>query len=64
MLAFYTQDLIVFGPGAALPTTTHRHVHIFRRQLDGHWNGWRLMENSSDPAPAPAAAPAAPKPAG
>lgn len=35
-----------------------RHIHMFRRQADGSWKGWRLMENSEDPAtsPVPAAA--------
>jgi ketosteroid isomerase-like protein len=34
-----------------------RHIHIFRRQADGSWKGWRLMENTEDPpgVPAPAA---------
>jgi ketosteroid isomerase-like protein len=38
-----------------------RHIHIFRRQPDGSWKGWRLMENSQDPAasPVPPPAPAA-----
>jgi len=41
-----------------------RHIHIFRRQPDGSWKGWRLMENSADPAtaaqPAQASGPALP----
>jgi ketosteroid isomerase-like protein len=28
-----------------------RHIHIFRRQADGSWKGWRLMENSETSAP-------------
>lgn len=38
-----------------------RHIHIFKRQPDGSWKGWRLMENSADPAtsPIPPAAPPA-----
>jgi hypothetical protein len=40
-----------------------RHIHMFKRQPDGSWKGWRLFENSEDPAsspvPPPAAAPAA-----
>jgi ketosteroid isomerase-like protein len=47
-------------------TIEGRHIHIFKRQPDGSWKGWRLMENSADPAtspiptaPAPAPAPAA-----
>ncbi len=34
------------------PVATARHVHIFKRQSDGSWKGWRLMENSADPATA------------
>lgn len=51
------------NPAAAL-TLKGRHVHIFRRQADGSWKGWRLMENSTDATPpaAPAAAPAAQAP--
>jgi ketosteroid isomerase-like protein len=30
-----------------------RHIHMFKRQADGSWKGWRLMENSADPASAP-----------
>ena len=30
-----------------------RHIHIFKRQPDGSWKGWRLMENSADPATSP-----------
>ena len=37
---------------AFAPVVTARHVHIFRREADGQWKGWRLMENSSDPASA------------
>ena len=39
-----------------------RHIHIFKRQPDGSWKGWRLMENSADPASPPV--PPAPAPAG
>jgi len=35
-----------------------RHIHMFRRQADGSWKGWRLMENSADPAGAPQPPPA------
>jgi ketosteroid isomerase-like protein len=37
-----------------------RHIHVFLRQRDGSWKGWRLMENSTDPATAPQAAPVRP----
>jgi uncharacterized protein (TIGR02246 family) len=46
---------------AFVPVVTARHVHIFRREADGKWKGWRLMENSSDPATA-LLPPAPPKP--
>jgi ketosteroid isomerase-like protein len=36
-----------------------RHVHIFKRQTDGSWKGWRLMENSEDPATNPVPPPPA-----
>ncbi|MEO8306590.1 MAG: nuclear transport factor 2 family protein [Pseudomonadota bacterium] len=35
-----------------VPVVTARHIHIFRREADGKWKGWRLMENSADPATA------------
>jgi uncharacterized protein (TIGR02246 family) len=34
---------------AMVPVVTARHIHIFRREADGSWKGWRLMENSTDP---------------
>ena len=34
---------------AFVPVVTARHEHIFRREADGSWKGWRLMENSADP---------------
>jgi len=37
----------------AQPMIVGRHIHIFRRQADGSWKGWRLMENSEDPATSP-----------
>jgi len=37
----------------AKPMIVGRHIHIFRRQADGRWKGWRLMENSEDPATSP-----------
>lgn len=42
-------------------TIEGRHIHIFKRQPDGSWKGWRLMENSADPATSPI--PPAPAPA-
>jgi ketosteroid isomerase-like protein len=38
---------------AAQPLLSGRHIHIFKRDADGSWKGWRLMENSPDPATAP-----------
>jgi ketosteroid isomerase-like protein len=46
---------------AFVPVVTARHVHIFRREADGNWKGWRLMENSADPKTA-LLPPAPPKP--
>lgn len=43
--------------GAELAKAGGRHIHIFKRQADGQWKGWRLMENSPD-----AAAPTGPPP--
>lgn len=37
---------------AMVPVVTARHIHIFRREADGSWKGWRLFENSADPASA------------
>jgi ketosteroid isomerase-like protein len=47
------------APGQAM-SIDGRHIHIFKRQPDGSWKGWRLMENSADPATAPIPPPAAP----
>ena len=44
-------------------TMEGRHIHIFKRQPDGSWKGWRLMENSADPATAPIPPASAPAPA-
>jgi ketosteroid isomerase-like protein len=38
--------------GAQLAQVGGRHIHIFKRQPDGSWKGWRLMENSPDAVPA------------
>jgi ketosteroid isomerase-like protein len=43
--------------GTVLQTISGRHIHIFKRESDGSWKGWRLFENSADPVPAAAAAP-------
>ncbi len=43
--------------GAVLQTVSGRHIHIFKREADGSWKGWRLFENSADPVPATAATP-------
>jgi ketosteroid isomerase-like protein len=47
---------------AFVPVVKARHIHIFRRDSDGSWKGWRLFENSADPAtallPPPQAMPA------
>ena len=53
-----TYVLEVAAPDGAAPPMKigGRHIHIFRRQGDGSWKGWRLMENSADPATAPTAA--------
>jgi uncharacterized protein (TIGR02246 family) len=37
---------------AFAPVVKARHVHIFKRDADGSWKGWRLIENSADPATA------------
>ena len=42
-------------------SATGRHIHIFRRQADGAWKGWRLMENTETNTPViPVPAAAAP----
>ena len=38
---------------AAGPVLGGRHIHIFKREADGSWKGWRLMENTAEPAVAP-----------
>lgn len=48
--------------GTVAPPLGGRHIHIFRREADGSWKGWRLMENSAEPAAAAAAPAAAQKP--
>jgi ketosteroid isomerase-like protein len=41
------------------PLMEGRHIHIFRREADGSWKGWRLMENSADPRTSPLSLPPA-----
>jgi hypothetical protein len=52
-------DMADKASGAQVGSITNRHVHIFKRQPDGRWLGWRLMENSAEGPPAvpPEAAP-------
>ncbi len=50
----YTAEISSKATGALLQTVTNRHIHIFKRQPDGHWKAWRLMENATSPSrPAP-----------
>jgi uncharacterized protein (TIGR02246 family) len=57
----YSLDIADKSSGAPVANVGGRHIHIFKRQADGQWKGWRLMENSPDPAPP---APPAPPPTG
>jgi ketosteroid isomerase-like protein len=41
----YTAEISSKATGALLQTVTNRHIHIFKRQPNGHWQAWRLMEN-------------------
>jgi ketosteroid isomerase-like protein len=45
----YTAKISSKATGALLQTVTNRHIHIFKRQPDGHWKAWRLMENATSP---------------
>ena len=54
----YAIEMTDKATGAALPPISGRHVHLFKREADGGWKGWRLMENSAEAATAPAPAPA------
>jgi uncharacterized protein (TIGR02246 family) len=49
----YAVEVVDPATNGAQPVSTGRHIHMFRRQADGSWKGWRLMENSADPGPAP-----------
>ena len=56
----YTATISSKATGALLQSVTNRHIHIFKRQPDGHWKAWRLMENATSPSrPGSPAAPAA-----
>lgn len=57
----YQLELTDKATGNPMGTMGGRHIHIFKREADGSWKGWRLMENSAEPA-APAAPAATPKP--
>jgi len=46
----YTAKISSKASGELLQTVTNRHIHIFKRQPDGHWKGWRLMENATSPS--------------
>jgi uncharacterized protein (TIGR02246 family) len=43
----YRIEMTDKATGAAAPPLGGRHIHIFKREADGSWRGWRLMENSS-----------------
>lgn len=57
-LAYERGTYFIEVPGAdAASAATRiggRHIHIFRRQADGQWKGWRLMENQAEAAGADA----------
>jgi ketosteroid isomerase-like protein len=48
----YHVEAAPLGTNAMVPLTTARHIHIFRRQADGEWKGWRLFESNSEATPA------------
>ena len=41
----YTAEISSKATGELLQSVTNRHIHIFKRQPNGHWQAWRLMEN-------------------
>jgi ketosteroid isomerase-like protein len=53
----YTIDISDKATATAVQSITARHIHIFKREADGSWKGWRLMENSAEPATATAPPP-------
>jgi ketosteroid isomerase-like protein len=57
----FTMDMADKASGTRVGSVTNRHVHIFKREPDGRWMGWRLIENSATaPLAIPVAAPAKP----
>jgi ketosteroid isomerase-like protein len=48
----YTLKISDRTSGKVLQETKNKHIHIFKRQSDGTWKTWRMMVNSSEPAPA------------
>ena len=56
----YTAEITSKATGALVQTVTNRHIHIFKRQPDGHWKTWRLMENTTAPSRPPPSTQAAP----
>ncbi len=49
----YAVELVDPATNEVKPLLGGRHIHMFKRDADGSWKGWRLMENSPDPATAP-----------
>lgn len=49
----YRVETMDKATSAAGPVLGGRHIHIFKREADGSWKGWRLMENTAEPAVAP-----------
>jgi ketosteroid isomerase-like protein len=48
----YHVEAAPVGSDAMTPMMSARHIHIFRRQADGQWKGWRLFESNSEATPA------------
>ena len=46
----YQVDAAPVGSDTMAPMISGRHIHIFRRQGDGQWKGWRLFENGETAA--------------
>ena len=47
----YHVEAAPVGSDAMTPMMSARHIHIFRRQADGQWKGWRLFESNSEATP-------------
>jgi len=47
----YHVEAAPVGTDQFVPAMSARHIHIFRRQADGQWKGWRLFESSSEGTP-------------